>query len=393
MNTFLTLCWYEWKKLWGRKSIIFFLVIASIFMVAMILLPYIGNGYEYRYYAEDGSVERISAPYLEIEKERKDYLLAYSGQILDDSLMQQLSRNYMDSALGTSQWNLNEYAPFRYLNTLEVHSAASADEFYDTSGFLQMLRQNHVSEGELSYWKQELDNRELIFLDYCGGWIALIKNTGLLSMLTMLIVGIGLCPVFSDEHKVHTDQLILSSQNGRRLLFFAKLLAGVSCAILIPIIFYFEQLVTCGAVFGLRGFSAPLRLWVDGGNLWNFSVGQYSLLMLALLLIASIMLAALVLLVSEASRNGVPALIVSFTLVAVPLLGFYSPVGNFAERVFNYIPTIRVSIATLEDYYLVHIGNTYFNCIQFSSILYSSLSVILLLLCWQFYRCYQIVGR
>lgn len=393
MSNFVTLFRYEWKKLWGHKIVITFLLCSCIFMAGSMLFPYFGHGYEYQYSAEDSSVERVRAPYLNMELERKEYMSMLSGQVLDDELMEQLSQNYTDSTLGSKQWNLNEYAPFRYLNMLEDHSDASVDEFYRNDGFLENLRENGATARELSYWDTKLDAREPMVLDYCGGWYAIVERSDLLSLLTLLVVGIGLCPVFSEEHKIGMDQLALSSDNGKAPLFLAKCSVGVVFAVLVPVVLYLTQLLISGAVLGLGGFSAPLQLWADGGGLWNCSVGQYSLLMVALLILAAVMLAVMVLFVSEATHSAIVATTIPFALAAVPLLGLFSQSNRFAARVLNYLPTVRISIETLKDYRLVQLGNLQMNCLTFSPVLYLLLAALFALLCWRFYHRCQVTGR
>lgn len=393
MSNFVTLFRYEWKKLWGHKIVITFLICSCIFMAGSMLFPYFGYGYKYQYSAEDSSVERVQAPYLNMELERKEYMSMFSGQVLDDELMEQLSHNYTDSTLGTKQWNLNEYTPFRYLNMLENHSNASVEEYYRNDGFFENLREKGATADELSYWNTKLDAREPVVLDYCGGWYAIVAHSELLSLLTMLIVGIGLCPIFSEEHKIRMDQLALSSDNGKLPLFLAKCSVGVIFAVLVPVVLYLTQLLASGVVLGLDGFSAPLQLWADGGGLWNCSIGQYSLLMVALLILAAVMLAALVLFVSEATHSAIVATIIPFAFAAVPLLGLFTQFNQSAARVLNYLPTVRISIETLKDYRLVQFGGIQLNCLEFSPMLYLLLTVLFVILCWSFYRRCQVTGR
>lgn len=393
MRNFVTLFRYEWKKLWGHKIVITLLLCSCLFMVGSMLAPYFGKGYEYRYDAEDFSVERVPAPYLNMELERKEYMSMLSGQVLDADLMEQLSRNYADSTLGTKQWNLNEYTPFRYLNMLENHSDASVEEYYHNNGFWNYLSGKGATEEEISYWKGKLADKEPIVLDYCGGWYAILEHSQLLSLLTMLVVGIGLCPVFSEEHKIRMDQLALSSQNGGLPLFLAKFSVGAIFAVLVPVVLSLAQLLPIGILLGLNGFSAPLQLWADGGGLWNCSIGQYSLLMVVLLILSAIMLAALVFLVSEATHSAIVATMIPFALGAVPLLGLFSQPSQSIARVINYLPTIRIGMETLGDYRLVQLGGIQLNCLEFTPMLYFLFTVLFAVFCWNVYRRCQVTGK
>lgn len=393
MRNYITLFRYEWKKLWHHISVPIMLLIGCLFLSVSTAFLYMGNGYAYLYHAEDHSVERVFAPYLKIEQEGKEYLKTLSGRIFDADLMEQLSQNYSDSVLGSKQWNLNEYAPFLYLNTLEDHDSASIEDYYSNAGTLEYLKNNNATEEELSYWDKQLTKRTPIVLDYCGGWLSIIRHSDILSLLTILIVGIGLCPSFSEEHKNQTDQLLLSSKNGKRPLFLVKLLASICYAIIVPLILYGVQLLISATLFGLNGFFAPLQLWSEGGDLWNYSVGQFSLMLTGILLLASIMLASMIVTISEITRNSVPTATILFALVGVSLLCDFTQVSSSVSRIINYFPTIRVSPITLQDYYLVRIFGHELNCLEFSPILYMVLTVFFSLICWESYSHYQVNGK
>ena len=390
MRNYITLFRYEWKKLWHHIIVPIMLLIGCLFLTISMAFFYMGNGYAYLYHADDRSVERVSAPYLKIEQEGKEYLETLSGRIFDAGLMEQLSQNYSDSILGSKQWNLNEYAPFLYLNTLEDHASASFEDYYSNTGTLEYLKNNNATEEELSYWDKQLTKQTPIVLDYCGGWLSIIRHSDILSLLTILIVGIGLCPSFSEEHKNRTDQLLLSSKNGKCTLFLAKLLASICYAIFVPLILYGVQLLISTILFGLNGFFAPLQIWSEGGDLWNYSVGQFSLMLTGILILSSIMLASMIVTISEITRNSVPTAIIPFAVAGVSLLCDFTQVSSSVSRIVNYFPTIRVSPITLQDYHLVRIFGHELNCLEFSPILYMVLTVFFSLICWVSYSHYQV---
>lgn len=58
----------------------------------------------------------------------------------------------------------------------------------------------------------------------------LIKIAYTVSILQLLLIGICLTGVFTDEHTRRTDQLLLSGRLGKKELFRVKMLAGMSFA-------------------------------------------------------------------------------------------------------------------------------------------------------------------
>ena len=114
-----TLYIFELRKIFQQKIILFAILAGSISIIFLNVSGLFGEGYYYVYQAADHSVERETMPMAQLEIMRRDYLVQFSGQVLDESLMDMLKENYGDSETGTIQWNLNEYSPFLYLNVHE----------------------------------------------------------------------------------------------------------------------------------------------------------------------------------------------------------------------------------------------------------------------------------
>ena len=395
MNIFGALYLYELKKIRQQKMLPVSVLIGAILVVALTVVPFFGNGYYYTYSAEDGSVDRVSVPFREVEAVRRDYLRSLSGQVLDEAMMEQMKENYTKSDMGTIQWNLNPYSPFQYLNVREDRSGASAEDFYQSQvSVYDAQAQNKLTDEERSYWKEMASGLKAFKLDYAGGWQAVVWNFDLLCLITMLLVTVGLCGSFSGEHQYRTDQLVLSSARGRNTLFVVRCSAGISYAVIVALGMFLLEIGVCSITYGLDGFSTPLQLWETGlFCALHLSIGQLTLVFLALLLLASAMTGTFVMLLSERFRTAVPAVAVPFVISGVTLLDLFRGKGRLIEQIISYLPSCRISKRTLEDYYLVHFGNIQMNSIQFSIVLYLLLTGLFGALCWQCYRNYQVTGR
>ena len=331
-----------------------------------------------------------------MEKLRRDSLRALSGQVLDEALMDQLKENYRDSQAGTIQWNLNAYAPFLYLNTMEDRSGASAEDFYQQQEehFQKESIIAPLTDAELAYWQGQAAGLEPIHLDYAGGWQAMAEHCGLLCQVVVLLVTAALCRFCSEEHRARTDQLVLSSEKGKTTAFWARCAAGVSFAAGIALAFSALQMALCGALYGMDGFAAPLQLWVEGSfSALHVSMGQLSLILLGLLVFACGMAAMFVMLLSELFGTAIPALVIPFALSAASILELFMGNGRWMEQTASYLPFLRVSTYTLQDYYLVTLGSFQLNSIQFSVVLYLLLAGLFGLLYRICYRRYQVTGR
>lgn len=379
VKQFRILYGYEWKKLLGQRWLLPFLLLCCLLLVGVTAAQWVGQGYYYRYDGETGRLDRSSMPYGEVERLRKSYLDQLSGQVLDESLFQDLAQNYTDSEAGTSQWNLNDYSPFLYLNVQENLSAVHGETFYEElrAGILENIQRKNTTEAEQIYWEQQLEKLQPLSLGYAGGWQALANQCRLLCLVTVLLVTVGLCRVGSEEHHCGTDALIQSSKNGKTTGFWAKWTAGVSFAAAVAVLLAGLQVGTVGVLYGLEGFYTPLQLWVPGSvSALPWSIGEFVAVLFLLLLLAAGMTGGFVMLASEVLRSAVLAMLIPFTLSLVTVLGLFRGMGRWGTQLISYLPLCRVSTDTLEDYYLVTFGGVSLHGIQMSVILYLLLAVV-----------------
>ena len=100
-----------------------------------------------------------------------------------------------------------------------------------------------------------------------------------------------------------------------------------------------------------------------------------------------------VMLLSELFGTAIPALVIPFALSAASILELFMGNGRWMEQAASYLPFLRVSTYTLQDYYLVTLGSFQLNSIQFSVVLYLLLAGLFGLLYRICYRHYQVTGR
>ena len=390
MKLFGTLYRFELKKILGQRLFPVAVLLGAALLLGRIVLTLNGTGYYYRYDAQTNSVERLPRPYGEVEALRRDYLRSLSGQVLDDPLMEDLAGQYRDDASGTLMWNLNSYSPFLYLNLMGDRTGMTAEGFY--ADRLRTFTRDPVlyslSEAEQAYWQDQPSTLGPLILDYAGGWQAMAQDCSLLCQVTVLLGAVCLCRLFSQEHRTRTDQLVLSSAKGRTAAFWARFGAGL--ALVLSGLYVLAHCI----FYGPDGFSTALQLWSEGSSFpLHLSIGGFVLLLIALLALACVATAALVMFLSELLRSAVPALAVPFLLSGAVLLNLFYSVDRPVRQLSSYLPFCRISIDTLEDFFLVTLGGLRLNSLQFSFLLYPLLAVLFGALCWLCYRTYQVTGR
>lgn len=396
MKLFGTLYRFELKKILGQRLFPVAVLLGAALLLGRIVLTLNGTGYYYRYDAQANSVERLPRPYGEVEALRRDYLRTLAGQVLDDPLMEDLAVQYRDDASGTLMWNLNSYSPFLYLNLMGDRTGMTAEGFY--ADRLRTFTRDPVlyslSEAEQAYWQDQASTLGPLILDYAGGWQAMAQDCSLLCQVTVLLGAVCLCRLFSQEHRTRTDQLVLSSAKGRTAAFWARWAAGTSFGAGLALALSGLYVLAHCIVYGPDGFSTALQFWSEGSSLpLHLSIGGFVLLLIALLALACAATAALVMLLSELLRSAVPALAVLFLLSGAVLLNLFYSVARPVRQLSSYLPFCRISIDTLEDFFLVTLGTLQLNSLQFSFLLYPLLAAAFGVLCRLCYGTYQVTGR
>lgn len=394
MKGFGTLYVFELKKVFGQRLFRVSVLLGAALLFGWSLLTFYGTGYYYRYDAQTNSVEQRSRPYREVEALRRDSMRSLAGEELDEPLMKELTERYRDDASGTLMWNLNSYSPFLYLNLMENRTGMTAEGFYVSC--LRTFAPNFISltAEEQTYWQKKAGSLGPLTLDYAGGWQAMAQNCALLCQVTVLLTTVCLCRLFSQEHRTRTDQLVLSSARGKTIAFWARWAVGTSFGAGLSLVFSGLYVLLYCVLYGPDGFSTALQLWSSGQNTpLHLSIGGFVLALLALLVLSCILTAALVMFLSEFLRNAIPTLAVPFLLSGLSLLDLFYGSGRLTEQISSYLPFCRISLDTLQDFYLVTLGPIQFNALQFSFLLYTLLTLLCGGLCWRAYRGYQVTGR
>lgn len=394
MKGFGTLYVFELKKVLGQRLLLVSVLLGAALLFGWNLLTFYGAGYYYRYDAQTNSVERLSRPYREVEALRRDSMRTLAGRELDEPLMEELIGQYRDDETGTVLWNLNPYTPFLYLNTMADRTDITAEGFY--AGYLRVFDPAFLplTAREQAYWQEMAGSLPPLTLDYAGGWQAMARNCVLLCQVTVLLTAVCLCRLFSQEHRTRTDQLVLSSTRGKTTAFWARWAVGASFGAGLSLVFSGLYVLMYCLLYGPDGFSTALQLWSEGLSCpLHLSIGGFVLILLALLVLSCILTASLVMFLSEFLRNAIPALAVPFLLSGLSLLDLFYGTDRLTEQISSYLPFCRISLDTLQDFYLVSLGPFQFNALQFSFLLYALLTLLCGGLCWQAYRGYPVTGR
>ena len=170
--------------------------------------------------------------------------------------------------------------------------------------FETSLKNQFLTEGEKQYWRNILDSEVSVpwEYDYYRGAEYVWVGAYTAIVLIALMLAVCLANLFADEHQRKTDQLVLCSRNGRKVLFGAKITAGLLFTGVSAGLVLLATVVPQLIMYGVDGINAPIQL-ATPCSLIQMTFGEMILYTYVLALIASFSVAKYVFRYYESRRN------------------------------------------------------------------------------------------
>ena len=249
-----------------------------------------------------------------------------SSQNMKTVLEENFGRNFMQARLERD---------IQYIHLLEEHG--------------------RLTPAEAAYWEDEVKEIPEYQYGYRKGW-DMILDTLTWPVLLMMIVCIGIAPVFSGEYQSRCDSLLLCMKYGKSKLIHAKIITAWAFATCI----YWGITLIYSAVFlillGTDGADLPIQLKYPAlsvGYRLTMSEAVIYALVLAYLLTLGIM--GITLLLSSLLKSAYSVIIAAFLLILVPT--FLSPDtgGYLWSRVISLLPS-KIADFSFQSYTAYSLG-------------------------------------
>lgn len=201
--------------------------------------------------------------------------------------------------------------------------------FYDISIFSPESNKNSIRYDESGkVMERTVTVSEIHYNKPWGYLLEYIDQFGPLFMIVMILL--GLAPVFAEEYALGTAALLRSSKRGKGQLVSAKLMASMLYVVICVAVFTSVNLLVYWLRFGnLAGADTPLQsvgmYFVGFGyefSPYKFTAVQYYGVQLITHLVGSLIFGCIVLLVSALSSTSFIAMVVNAALVGVPYVAF-----------------------------------------------------------------------
>ena len=396
MKNLGTLYRFELRKIFSRKLTWVFLAVILLYCIISIVTVSNSNTITLEYIDESGTLATISLTNKEYFSQSREAGQKISSQPMDDTFFAEMGQSVPEFdvfELEENEFYNSELAYFLFQDATYYHvysivdglvenpRTISAEDFYSA---LEMVRERvwdreELTDSEKDYWREQAAEIETPFI-YNRPWVAtpllfdFIYN--LLDILP-LAVAVCLCTIFSEDRNMRIEELIFSSKNSRRPLFAAKILAGVTGALLVAVSVIGTTMITHFVIYGAEGLDAVIQM-SDSSSALSIKLFQFILAQIIWLILLAMVYAGMTMLTSILTHNGIVAFLIP---VAVMLFisDFIDPTNT--SRIADYLPHNLVGWGAEYNCHLVNILGVQMNCLQFAPLLYGGIALVLLFLC------------
>lgn len=405
MNQFFTLYKYELVKIIKRKTVKISMAILLFLAVYMGIGEALSNAYSITV-----GDQTINMNGFEMIAKNKESALRLTGVRIDEATLKEIEDAYgkafeeEKTPKEQEAWqkkkelyvNIYHYI-YQALGSYDAVNYYYMDEafFYQSwhNRMLERWMEQNVTQEEITYLTQREETIEKPFVyGYSAGWDNILREILSLNVMLVLCVGICLSNAFSEEHVRKTDQLILCSKLGKKMLYFAKMAAGVTFGFLSGLLMLSAAVLSNLCIYGAEGFDVAVQIYLPECAR-NLTMGQAVMLLGAVYMVAAVFLSIVTLFLSEALQNSVAVVgLMSGFMILTNLVNIPYRFRMFSQ-IYGLLPTVLLRVWQLWDDRLVRVFGIWLNNFQIAPVLYLAVSILLLFLGGRIYRNYQVSGR
>lgn len=222
--------------------------------------------------------------------------------------------------------------------------------------YIQLLEENgKLTSIEADYWEGEVKKISEYQYGYHKGW-DMILDALTWPVLIMMIICIGIAPIFSGEYQSKCDSLILCMKYGKSRLVSAKIIV----VWLFTTCVYWGITLIYSAVYlgllGTDGADLPIQLKYPAISVgYHLSMEEGTIYALILAYFFTLGIVGITLLMSAVLKNAYGVIIIAFLLIIIPT--FLSPdTGGYTwSRMLSLLPS-KIADFSFQSYITYSIG-------------------------------------
>lgn len=404
MNNFMGLYRYECKKLLGKKIVWITFALCIVAITVSLCAPFLGGYYvggelidtnhnlyqTDKYYSEMLSGKEINQELLE------ETIAAYREIPYTKGLNYTLTEEYQQYARPYSAI-FNFIVGATNMQTSDVIFSWQPNEvdlYTKRQIWLKSMWEDlELSQSEMDFWQErEAQIKTPFVYQHHEAYSTLISCYQTVGLLVLSLIAICLSGVFSEEHARKTDQIILCSPLGKTMLYWVKIMAGISFSVISTILLSLFTFIMTFGLHGAGGFNAAFQL-IYIGNSDPITCGQAILIAFGNMMFAAIVTSVFVMFLSELLHSNIATLSVSTGLLIMAMIVAVPEQYRLLAQIWDCLPWCFLTPWNVFGKYTFSILGHYFTSWQAVPIIYLVASIVIATVGKPIYQRFQVFGR
>lgn len=315
-----------------------------------------------------------------------------SGRAIDQALIDEMLPAYKDFIYNGNYNNALPYLDVYDLigNVLGTHASTEilecdSDTFYKKLNALLEANTPTGMEGNLF-------DEPITYDGYFDGWRKVADMMKFAACMEIMFIAICLSTVFTVEHTRKTDQIILCTRLGKKKLYAAKVLAGLTVGIGFTLLLSILMFGIVALLYGFDGYNTILQFVLL--RPFDLTIGQATLILVALSFAGAALVSLFTMMLSELTKNSVATIGAITGVMLVTMFIMEMPANlKLLSEIWHLLPSNLVSLNGAFRYSAISVGGNTLAAYQYAPVVYAVLAVVFALIGKQTYNRYQINGR
>lgn len=380
-----TLYKFELRKIINRKIL---WITGGILLMALLLW-----GLASAVLPQSREYSTVSLSGLEMNRAEREAAEQIAGRKIEQKLLDEMQPAYEEFIVDGDYKKALPYLDiYNFIGTVLETNASAEILNCDSDTFYAML--NTKLEANTMAGREEniSYNEPLFYQGYFDGWRQMASMMKVLACMEIMFIAICLSTVFTVEHTRKTDQVILCSRFGKKRLYFAKLMAGLTVGIAFTLILSLLMFGIIAFLYGFDGYNTILQFVLM--RPFNLTLGQAVMILIGLSFAGAILVSVFTMALSELTKNSVGTIGIIAGILILTMFIMEMPANlKILSEIWYMLPSNLVSLNGAFRYSMFLLGERAMLSYQIAPIVYFAMAIIFSIIGKIVYNRYQISGR
>lgn len=380
-----TLYKFELRKIINRKIL---WITGGILLMALLLW-----GLASAVLPQSREYSTVSLSGLEMNRAEREAAEQIAGRKIEQKLLDEMQPAYEEFIVDGDYKKALPYLDIYNFIGIVLETNASAEILNcDSDTFYAMLN-TKLEANALAGREENISyNEQLFYQGYFDGWRQMASMMKVLACMEIMFIAICLSTVFTVEHTRKTDQIILCSRFGKKRLYFAKLMAGLTVGIAFTLILSLLMFGIIAFLYGFDGYNTILQFVLM--RPFNLTLGQAVMILIGLSFAGAILVSVFTMALSELTKNSVGTIGIIAGILILTMFIMEMPANlKILSEIWYMLPSNLVSLNGAFRYSMFLLGERAMLSYQIAPIVYFAMAIIFSIIGKIVYNRYQISGR